>query len=179
MKLLGFVFILGLFQACDPYDFGFKMNPAFVLSEAFDAVVSLDHEAFLDVSGKEALCLYGNPEGISYLNSNLEINRDKVEIKPKLIENTNKYTKHPHFVGFWSYYQERYLVDILNKESKEELLKVVVECHYGFEGEKNASYQNLKVKKYKKKECRVIKMIPFKFPAMEMREECVSLKVNL
>lgn len=179
MKLLSFVLLLGLIQACDPYGFGFKMNPAFVLNEAFKSVLALDHEAFLDVSGKEALCLYGNPEGITYLRNNLSIDKDQVEIHPKLIENTSKYTKAPHFVGYWSYYQERYQVDISDKKTKEELLKVVVECHYGFEGEKNASYQNLKIKKYKKKECRVIKMIPFKFPAMEMREECIPLKVTL
>jgi hypothetical protein len=179
MKLLSFALLLGLIQACDPYGFGFKMNPAFVLNEAFKSVLALDHEAFVDVSGKEALCLYGNPEGVTYLRNNLNIDREQVEINPKLIANTSKYTKAPHFVGYWSYYQERYQVDIFDKKTKEELLKVVVECHYGFEGEKNPSYQNLKIKKYKKKECRVIKMIPFKFPVMEMREECIPLKVTL
>ena len=179
MKLFGFLIILGLFQACDPYGFGFKMNPAYVLNEAFESVVALDHEAFLRVSGKEALCLYGNPEGISYLRSNLKINTTSIEIKPKLIENSSKYTKHPHFVGYWSYYQERYLIDILDKSSKKEMLKVMVECHYGFDGEKNENYQNLKSKKYKRKECRLIKVIPLDFQPLPIRTECIPLKVTL
>ncbi len=179
MKLFSFLILLGLIQACDPYGFGFKMNPAFVLSEAFKSVVALDHEAFIEVSGKEALCLYGNPEGISYLRDNLHIDKDNINIDPKLIANSSMYTKQPHFVGYWSYYQERYQVDISDKETKEELLKVVVECHYGFEGEKSTKYENLKIKKYKKKECRVIKLIPSKFPVLPMREECKPLKVDL
>lgn len=179
MKLFSFLILLGLFQACDPYGFGFKKNPAFVLNEAFESVLALDHEAFLEVSGKEALCLYGNPEGINYLRTNLNIESEKVEIKPKLLENSSKYTKIPQFVGYWSYYQEKYLIDILDKATKAELLKVIVECHYGFEGEKNEKYQNLKLKKYKKRECRVIKMVPFKFAALPLREACKPLKVDL
>jgi hypothetical protein len=179
MKRFSFLILLGLLQACDPYGFGFKMNPAFVLNEAFKSVLALDHEAFLDVSGKEALCLYGNPEGISYLRGNLNLDADKVEIKPKLIENSSKYTKAPHFVGYWSYYQEKYQINILDKATKDELLQVVVECHYGFEGEKKESYQNLKLKKYKMKECRVIKMIPLKFSALPLRDECQPLRVDL
>ncbi len=179
MKLISFAFILALFQSCDPYGFGFKMNPAFVLNEAFQSVLSLDHESFLDISGKEALCLYGNPEGITYLRNNMHIESDSILIEPKLIENTSKYTKIPKFVGYWSYYQERYLINILDKSSKKELLEVVVECHYGFEGEKNKSYENLKLKKYKKKECRVIKLIPFEFKALPINKECTPLVVTL
>jgi hypothetical protein len=179
MKLLSFLILLGIFVACDPYGFGFKKNPAYVLNEAFEAVIALDHEAFLEVSGKEALCLYGNPEGVAYLRNNLKIDSETVEIKPKLLENSSKYTKFPQFVGYWSYYQEKYLVDILDKTSKAELLKVLVECHYGFEGQKSDKYQNLKIKKYKKKECRVIKIIPFKFAALPLKEVCKPLKVDL
>lgn len=180
MKLLSFVFILGLLQACDPYGFGFKMNPAFVLNEAFNAVMALDHEAFLEVTGKEALCLYGNANGVTYLRSNLKINDENVEIKPKLISNLSKRTETPRFVGYWSYYHEIYQVDILDKTSKEELLRVVVECNYGFEGKKKPEYSKImKTKKYKMKECRLIKVIPAKFPVLPMREECKELKVTL
>lgn len=179
MKLVSFLALLGLVVACDPYGFGFKKNPAFVLNEAFESVVAMDVEAYVDVTGKEALCLYGNNDGLSYLRNNLSIKTENVEIKPRLIANSSQYTNSPHFVGYWSYYNERYQVDILDKVSKEEFLKVVVECHYGFEGEKNTKYQHMKLKKYKKKECRVIKVIPFKFKPLPMRAECEPLKVTL
>lgn len=179
MKLFCVLMILGLFQACDPYGFGFKMNPAYVLNEAFESVMALDHEGFLEVSGKEALCLYGNPEGITYLRTNLKVDARNTEIKPKLLENSSKYTKSPHFVGYWSYYQERYLIDVLDKGTQKEMLKVIVECHYGFAGEKSDKYQNLKTKKYKKRECRLIKVIPLNFEPLPIRTECIPLKVTL
>lgn len=179
MKLMSFFLLLSTLIGCDPYGFGFKHNPAYVLNEAFEAVLAQDPDAFNAVSGKEALCLYGNVAGVTYLKNNLKIDVEKVEIKPKLIENSSHYTNLPQHVGYWSYYNERYQVDILDKNTKEEFFKVVVECHYGFEGEKSDKYKELKLRKYKKKECRVIKVIPFHFPSLKMTKECEPLKVNL
>jgi hypothetical protein len=179
MKRIGLLIFLGLLQACDPYGFDFKKNPAYVLNEAFESVLSLDDEAFVEVTGKEALCLYGNQEGISYLRDNLTIDPDKVEIKPKMVENSNKHTNTPQFVGYWSYYHEKYLIDILDKKTKQELMKVLVECHYGFDGAKSDDYHQLKPKKYHKKECRLIKIIPSQFPALSISQKCEMLKVNL
>lgn len=179
MKRIGLFFVLGLLQACDPYGFGFKQNPAYVLNEAFESVLSLNHEAFIEVTGKEALCLYGNAEGITYLRDNLSIDPDKVEIKPKMVENSNKYTNTPLFVGYWSYYHENYLLDILDKKTKQELMKVLVECHYGFDGEKSDDYQELKLRKYKKKECRLIKLVPSQFAALPVSQDCELLRVTL
>jgi len=180
MKLFGFLILLGLFQACDPYGFGFKKNPAFILNEAFQAVLDLDHEAFLDVSGKEALCLYGNAHGVAYLRTNLKIDPENIKIKPKLISNLSKPTATPRFVGYWSYFMEIYQVDILDKDTNAELLRVAVECNYGFEGEKKPEYAKItKMKKYKKKECRLIKVSPLQFAGLPMREECKTLKVEL
>lgn len=179
MKLFGTLVLLFLVQACDPYGFGFKQNPANVLNQAFNSVLSINPERFLEVSGKEALCIYGNNEGMTYLNNNLNLNPDNIEIKPKLIENSSRYTKSPQFVGYWSYYNEKYEVDILDKTTNLDLLKVIVECHYGFEGQKNDAYQNLKLKKYKMKECKVIKLTPFHFEGLPLRPECAPLSVEL
>ncbi|MBA2404834.1 MAG: hypothetical protein H0V66_08690 [Bdellovibrionales bacterium] len=180
MKLFSFLILLGLFVACDPYGFGFKKNPAYILNVAFQAVLSSDHEAFLAVSGKEALCLYGNPEGISYLRTNLKIDEEKIEIKPKLISNLTKRYENPIPVGFWSYYQEIYQIDILDKVSKEALLGVVVECNYGFAGQKKPEYAKVtKTKKYKMKECVLIKVMPSKFAALPIKAKCQPLKVTL
>lgn len=181
MKLFGFLILLGLFTACDPYGFGFKKNPAYVLDEAFQSVVAKDFDAFNEVSGKEALCLYGNSAGIAFLFGNLKVDADKIEIKPKILSNFSKHTAVPSYVGYWSYYQEIYQVDILDKVTKEELIKVAVECNYGFEGEKKAEYkQQMKLKKYKKRECRLIKIMPSKnFKTLPMTAECQQLAVTL
>lgn len=181
MKLFGLLILLGLFTACDPYGFGFKMNPAYVLDEAFQSVMALDFDAFNKVSGKEALCLYGNANGMAHIRSNLSINKDKVEIKPKLISNFTKATPVPEYVGYWSYYRETYQVDILDRDTKEELLRVAVECHYGFEGKKKAEYkEKMKLTKYKKRECQLVKVLPTaKFKVIPMNNECKLLEVKL
>jgi hypothetical protein len=180
MNRLSFLFLLCLNVACDPWGFGFKKNPAYVLTEAFEAVLAGDPQAFNLVTGREALCLYGNDTGLDYLRRYMDVrNPDDVEIHPKLIENSSRYTKNPQFVGYWSYFHERYILDILDKKTKEELLKVVVECHYGMEGQKSEKYQNMKVKKYKKKECRLIKLMPSKFDSLPMNIDCMPLRVNL
>jgi len=179
MKLLFLLVTFGLIQACDPYGFGFKKNPAFVVNAAFESMLNLDTESFIEVSGKEALCLYGNPEGLSYLKEHLSVNTEKLDLKSKLIEDSSRYTNNPHFVGYWSYYNEKYELNVSDKTSEQELLKVFVECHYGFNGEKNENYENLKLNKYKKKECRVIKIQPLHFEGLEASEQCRNLLVEL
>ncbi len=179
MKLLFLLVTLGLIQACDPYGFGFKKNPAFVVNAAFESMLNLNIDTFIDVTGKEALCLYGNSDGLTYLKEHLDVDPNKLELKPKLIEDSSRYTNNPQFVGYWSYYNEKYELDVSDKQTEKELLKVVVECHYGFDGEKNQNYVNLKLSKYKRKECRVIKISPLHFEGLPAPELCGPLLVDL
>lgn len=180
MKLLGLLIILSLITACDPWGFDFKKNPAYVLNEAFQAVITLNPEAFREVTGREAFCLYGNMDGLSYLRQNLNVaKKEDVEINPKLIANSSRYHKSAVYKDFWTFYTERYTVDILEKSTKKEFLQVAVECDYGFDDKKEDRYANMKLKKYKRKDCRVIKIIPKDFSALPMREECVGLAVKL
>ena len=82
-------------------------------------------------------------------------------------------------MGYWSYYHERYQVDIQDKITSEVLLKAIVDCEYGTEGEKSEKLINLKPKKYRKKECRVVKVVPKTFLELPMSERCQSLSVTL
>lgn len=179
MKLLFLLITLSLIQACDPYGFGFKKNPAYIVNAAFESMLNLNTDAFVEVTGKEALCLYGNPDGLAYLKEHLNIDPNKLDLKPKLIEDSSRYTNNPHFVGYWSYYNEKYELDVSDKQSDQELLKVVVECHYGFDGDKSESYRNLKLSKYKKKECRMIKISPLHFEGIPVNQNCENLLVEL
>jgi hypothetical protein len=178
MRFLAYFIFLSLIQACDPYGFGFKKNPAFILNEAFEAVLSLKVDAFLEVSGREALCVYGNENGLNYLRDKLNVRVEDLELRPQRIENHSKHLNPPHFVGYWSYYRDRYIIDIAQKKSANELLKVIVDCHYGFDGKKDDKYVELKVKKYKIKECRLIKIIPTAFTPLPVPQKCDNLKVN-
>lgn len=177
MKMMFVLPILLLVTACDPYGFGFKKNPAYVLDEAFKAVTNLDTETFLEVTGKEALCVYGNDAGLNYLKDNLVITLENVKLNPTVLKNIHY--NNPRYVGYWSYYNERYQIDILNKTTSEALLKAYVDCDYGADGEKNDKLKNQKPKKYRIKECRVVKVIPRKFTELPIPKKCEGVKVDL
>lgn len=177
MKILGFILLLISMVACDPYGFGFKKNPAFVLDEAFKAINNLDKVTFLEVTGKEALCVYGNEAGISYLKERINFAPETVKLNHTVVE--KEHFEAAKFVGFWSYYHERYEVQILDKEKDEVLLKTIVDCEYGTDGEKNVDLSMQDPTKYERKECRAIKLVPKKFAALPVPEKCNALKVNL
>ncbi len=177
MKIFGFLFLLAGLAACDPYGFGFKKNPAYVLDEAFKAVSNLDVESFLEVTGREALCVYGNEKGLFYLKDNMDLTPQHVKLNPKVLR--NEHYSSPTFVGFWSYYNERYEIEVRDKVTDEVLLETIVDCDYGVNGEKNDKYINMKPSKYKVKECQAIKLIPKRFKPLPVTEKCNSLKIVL
>lgn len=174
MKYLLLFTILGTFLACDPYGFGFKNNPAHVLDVALTSIINQDADGFADVSAEEALCVYGNREAISYLHNKIQITSEDIKLSWK---STDKYLEKPEFVGFWSYFNSRYLIDIKDKLEKETYAQVVVDCHYGTHGAKDVRFQNLETKKYPAKNCRIIKVIPLTFKALPIAEVCEKLVV--
>jgi hypothetical protein len=176
MKLSFLVFVL-LVISCDPHQFGFKKNPAYVLDTAFLAIKNLDQETFLEVSGKEVLCLYGTQEGINFLKEKLEFDTSDIKLKPTLLSFKNTGT--PEYVGYWSYFSERYLIDVVARSSKELLLQAVTDCHYGTMGKRTDNQQNLNRADYPVKECRLVKIIPKTFKGREMPAKCEILRVDL
>lgn len=177
MKSLGLLIILTLTIACDPYGFGFKKNPAYVLDEAFKAILNQDAESFLEVTGQEVLCTYGNANGVNYLKDNIDLKLESIKLNPNVLITEHYQT--PKFVGYWSYYHERYQIDILDKVTEKNLMKAIVDCDYGAEGQVNDQLVNLKPKRYKKKECRVIKIMPQNFESLPLPSRCNNLKVTL
>lgn len=176
-NLISLLFISLLLVGCDPYGFGFKKNPAFVLNETMLAITNLDQQSFLEVTGKEVLCVYGNPQGLTYLKDKLLINQEDVKINPVLLN--AKHSSSPKFVGYWSYFHERYQVDVLQKSTDKLLLKAYVDCDYGTDTEKDERFINLEPKKYNTKECRLIKVLPSIFPSLPVPDKCDVLKVDL
>lgn len=179
MKILALIALTLFVIACDPYGFGFKKNPAYVLDQALKAIQNMDDESFLEVSGKEALCLYGNKTGIAYLHEKVTADIQNVQLKHKEVGQL-QVTPSPEYVGFWSYMRQRYVVEIQQKSDRLLLGSLVVDCHYGVSGEKKPEYQRIKdPKKFKVKECRITKIVPGTFKPLEMTSRCQSLVVSL
>jgi len=177
MKSFFILSILFLTAACDPYGFGFKKNPAYVLDEAFKSITNLDSESYLEETGKEALCIYGNDEGLHYLKINVVLTQENVKLKPTVLKTVHNSS--PKYVGYWSYYSERYQIDIQDKVTEALLMKAFVDCEYGTDGEKNAKFVNLKPQKYRVKECRVVKVLPEIFKPLPLPAKCEKFKVDL
>lgn len=166
-----------LMAACDPLNLGFKHNPAFVLDQAFESISNLDSESFVEISGKEALCIYGNSRGLFHLKERLQ--RDISEMTPEITVMSSKYFDSPEFVGYWSYFNERYKVSIQDKKAESLILEAIVDCDYGTSGEKNDKLKNREPRTYPTKECRLVKIIPKKFPSLEMTPKCQLFQVQL
>lgn len=176
MKIIGLMLLLTTFVACDPYGFGFKKNPAYVLDEAFTALQNNDESRLLEVTGKEALCVYGNQAGMQYLRDNLVLNVENAKMIPVVLN--AKHYSIPQFVGFWSYYSERYQVDVQDRTSQEIFLRAIIDCNYG-KADKDEKLIRQDPRKYKMKECRLTKFIPKKFSPLPISEKCLPLKVEL
>lgn len=177
MKILVCLFILTVLAACDPYKFGFKHNPASILDTALKAIMNQDHELFLEVTGKEALCIYGNPDGVTYLKENVSIDTDRIKINHKVLE--ARHFQVPEFVGYWSYFRQRYKVDVLDKQSDEVIIETIIDCNFGTSDEKDESLENLDWRRYKTQECRLIKILPRKFKTLPLNSKCEMLKVEI
>ncbi len=179
MKILALMGLTLFAIACDPYGFGFKKNPTYVLDQALKAIQNMDDVSFLEISGKEAFCLYGNKEGITYLHDKVTTDIQNLQLKNKNIGGL-KVLGSPEYAGFWTYLRQRYVVEIQQKSDRTLLGTLVVDCNFGASGEKKISYLTIRdPKKFKMKECRLTKIIPASFKALPMSSRCENLIVSL
>lgn len=170
------LFLLMLLMACDPYNFGFKNNPAYVLDETLKAIQNQDLDALTEVTSKEALCVYANTETLKLLKEKVSITSSEVKLSWKIRE---RHLSIPENNGFWSYFNSRYLIDIESKAASRLLAQVVVDCDYGTDGYKDEKLLNLSPKKYLVKECRLVKVIPVTFEAPVLPEVCQAVAVDI
>ncbi len=179
MKIMALLALTFIVIACDPYGFGFKKNPAFVLDQALKAIQNMDDQSFLEISGKEALCLYGNKAGITYLHDKVTADIQNIQLKHQAVGELQVLPA-PEWVSFWSYLRQRYIVEIQQKSDKTVLGTLVVDCNYGGGNEKKPEFNRVRdPKKFKFKECRITKIIPATFAPLEMTSRCSSLIVTL
>lgn len=179
MKILALITFTLIVIACDPYGFGFKKNPAFVLDQALKAIQNMDDQSFLEISGKEALCLYANKAGVTYLHDKVTADVQNIQLKHQEVGELQLLSS-PEWVSFWAYMRQRYIVEIQQKSDKTVLGTLVVDCNYGVGNEKRPEYSRIRdPKKFKFKECRITKIIPQTFAALPITPRCENLMVKL
>lgn len=177
MKLLGLIFVIALLTSCDPFEFGYKKNPAYILDETLKSIENMDLDTFSELTGKEALCIYNNEEGLTHLKKNLDIQFSDINLNAKIVE--TRHFSAPVFVGYWSYYHERYQIEISKKSQDEVILDVVVDCEFGTDDESNPRFINLKPSKYERKECKLVKIEPKSFEGLKLNPNCGLLMISL
>lgn len=174
INLIPLVFIFSLL-GCLPDNYNFKENPVFILKEALGSLERRDAEKFLKISGKEALCLYGNDTGLQKLSDNFPYTEDDLKVDHKLV--SSQYNEPVKFVGHWSYKTERHLFSISDKERTKKIMDVLIDCEFGNEGEKFKGDDQKNDRKYKIKQCRLIKILPNTFASLVLPKKCESLRV--
>lgn len=169
--------LLTILTSCDPYDFGYKKNPAYVLHEVFKSIVRLDDLTFQEHSSLEAKCTYGNDKGLNYLNMNIPSHFDQIKLEYELL--SSEYNIPPKFTGFWSYYTERYQINIYSRKKTQPFAKAIVDCQFGIDGHKDDRYLRQKPQSYELKECKLIKLVPVAFPELPLTEKCRHIRVMI
>lgn len=174
MKVFSLLLLCMTMIACDPHGFGFKNNPAYILDQALESIREGDETLFTKVTDREALCIYGNAAGMTYLRQNVTATSSSVDLSWTV---TESHFKLPEYVGFWSYYQSRYTIDVKDKKTDASLAEVTVDCHYGTKKDKDDELLDLTPARYPVKECRLIRITPKTFEALPLPSECEILKV--
>jgi hypothetical protein len=177
MKFWIMIGLLATLVSCDPFRLGYDHNPAYILDSAVKSIENLDVEGLREVLAKEAYCVYGNEQGVHFLKEKLPTNYEN--IRPVLKEISNTHHSIPNYVGYWSYLTIRYRVEVQDKRSSEILLGAIIDCDFGIEGEKDDKWLNRKYSRYKKKECKVVKLIPNKLSVLMTPSSCQNLMVVL
>lgn len=161
--------------ACLPDNYSFKENPIFILKEALDSLEKRDADKFQKISGKEALCLYANDSGLQRLSDNFPYQEDDLKVDYKLLN--TQFNSPAKFVGYWSYKTERHSFAISEKNQQKKVMDVIIDCEFGNEGEKLKIEDQKNEKKYKIKQCRLVKIIPHTFSSLMLPKKCENLRV--
>ncbi|HLT22963.1 MAG TPA: hypothetical protein VKZ84_05955 [Bacteriovoracaceae bacterium] len=174
INLLPLIFIF-MTLGCLPDNYNFKENPVFILKEALSSLERRDSEQFLRISGREALCLYGNDTGLQRLSDSFPYVEEDLALEHKVI--LSQYNQPAKFVGYWSYKTERHFFSIYQKQGNKHIMDVLIDCEFGNEGNKLKEEDYKNEKKYKIKQCRLIKIIPSAFSSLSLPKKCEGLKV--
>lgn len=154
-------------------------SPIEAARDAIKAVHNLDERSFSEISRLEARCLFGDPddgstEAIIALKERFPDLGAKSTFK-SYNAGPDEHFENPKYLKFWSYLQQRYYVDISTRDRKQNL-RMIVDCHYGTDEEKDAKWIRQKSNKYPKKECKVVKVVS---KVVDLPKACLSLAVAL
>jgi hypothetical protein len=177
-RLLALALIMVLLSACNDQGFGYKQNPLRVLRMAHKAIIQGDDEKLGQYLSLEAKCLYANPQGLALVQAQLS---DKIKnYKSELTLLSKKFNQSPRFVGYWSYYNEVYKIDISEKNEEQTMVaSIKVTCDFGFKGVRELqeatrrSIENMPIKM-----CKIQKMRGHLIDEMPISEDCRSLQVS-
>lgn len=157
-------------SACEVRDYGYKDNPFAILVNAHFAVRADDLSAFSKVFGREALCVWGSTTGMATIRDGLP--SDIENLHSEIILSESHYLTYPRFVGYWSYFKQRYTAQLFDKNSRVQLAEAIIDCHFGVDGVKRESDRNQPMKYYPEKHCKVISFKAMSFRNVETPAEC-------
>ena len=152
--LLSLLLMLMLLGSCTyaTLTYGYYWNPLTVLTLADEALKIDDENGWTEVLSEKALCGYGTKEGMANVRSTFKKVDESSMQEPVKVSST--YLQSPGYVGYYTYYQEKYVSKGLDASGKL-LLKVTILCNFG-RTESSKKYLNAPLSQYSTRSCSII-----------------------
>lgn len=158
MKNLLMILALFTLAACNTEKWGYKTNPDFVLSEAYQAIKSANTTKWLSISTGKPYCKYSSAKALKHLDQEVLSKTDLNKLKVTLTGQKN--LQEAEYETFWVFHKKTYKADLLEKYNGRVLATLNMTCFYGAD-ENILANKNRPMQMYPKKYC-VISSVDFK-----------------
>lgn len=146
--------LLGL-AACNMEKWGYKTNPDFVLSEAYQAIKGQNSTKWLSISTGNAYCKYATPKALRHLDEEVLSKADLNKLSLNLV--SEKSLQEPEYEAFWVFHKKTYRANVIEKYNGRKLATIQVVCFYGA-NENVYANKNRPASMYPKKYCAIDKI---------------------
>jgi hypothetical protein len=155
MKHLLFILSLVGLVACNTEKWGYKTNPDYVLSEAYQAIKGQNTTKWLSVSTGNAYCKYATAKALKHLDNEVLSKADLNKLKTTLSSQVS--LQEPEYETFWVFHKKSYKSEIVEKYNGRVLATLNITCFYGA-NENVFANKNRPVSMYPKKYCAISKI---------------------
>lgn len=172
MKVVLALLTLLLASSCEyaSLKYGYYWNPIKVLEEAHESLETNNLSQLTAVLTDKALCSYGSREGLNNLKGSLaKVDESSVQ-EPVLV--SEKYLSKPQYVGYYSYFQQKYVSRALDKYGHT-LFKVTILCNMG-SPDFSQKLVNAPFHQYETKSCSIVAIANLDHP-LETPSVCENL----
>ena len=129
MKTLILIIALSGLVGCNAEKWGYKTNPDYVLSEAYQAIKTSNMMKWMSITTGYPNCKYGSEAALKHLNREILSPADFNKLKVKQVSEQN--LTEPDYIKFWIYSTKSYQAKLVEKYNGRTLATLSITCFYG------------------------------------------------